>query len=58
MIALQQSKVDRTLVETIKSIASRLNICKHKTKGVELMGSMDVAKEIFQHNSAEKYTTI
>lgn len=46
MIALQQSKVDRTLVETIKSIASRLNICKHKTKGVELMESMDVAKEI------------
>lgn len=46
MIALQRSKVDGTLLENIERIENELNICKDKTKRAELMGAMDVAKEI------------
>ena len=46
MIVLQRNKVDGTLLENIKSIESELDICEDKTKKAELLGAMDVAKEI------------
>ena len=49
VIALQRSKVDGTLQENVESIENELNICKDETKRAELVGAMEVAKEIKKH---------
>ena len=49
VIGLQRSKVDGTLQENVESIENELNICKDETKRAELVGAMEVAKEIKKH---------
>ena len=51
VIALQRSKVDGTLQENVESIENELNIGKDETKRAELVGAMEVAKEIKKHIS-------
>ena len=46
MIALQRSKLDGTLLENIETIENEMKICKDETERAELIGVMDVAKEI------------
>lgn len=45
-IGIQRSKVDGTLQENIESIKNELHTCKDKTKRAELMGAIEVAKEV------------
>ena len=49
VIALQRSKVDGTLQENVESIENELNIGKDETKRAELVGAMEVTKEIKKH---------
>ena len=49
VIALQRSKVDGTLQQNVESIENELNIGKDETKRAELVGAMEVTKEIKKH---------